>query len=138
MKSFLLLAGAVLVFSGCKKTPVAQQELEDKLLGKWQFRGAEGGLTGKYEVVRPDVNFVLEFNPKYHFVKTLNGKVTEEGPYDLITTKSIHTGKDDNAIRFNVTDTTPYNGEIISISNDTLSIANNTYDGYGATYVRIK
>lgn len=138
MKSFLLLAGAVLVFSGCKKTSAAQQELDDKLLGKWQLKGSGGRLTGKYEAVRPDVNFVLEFNPKYHFVKTLNGKVTEEGPYDLITTKSIYTAKDDHAIRFNVTDTTPYDGQLISVNQDTLSIADNTYDGYASTYVRIK
>ncbi|WP_316813115.1 hypothetical protein [Pedobacter heparinus] len=135
--NFYFLAFTLLAFTACKKQSQTSS-FEKQLLGKWQYTGQGGGISGKYYPADPAVKTVLEFRNNQTFVRTENDQPVDQGPYELTSAKSIYTGKEDHAIRFDVTGVSPNRVCIISIRKDTLNIADNAYDGFTSSYIRIK
>lgn len=112
--------------------------LEKQLLGVWKYTGKSGGYAGKYEKADPKIQHVLEFKSGFSYLQKINERISGQGSYELYRVKSIYTGKEDNAIRFPAASESPIKNRIISLQNDTLTIADNVYDGFKMEYIRIK
>lgn len=134
---YLLLAFFITTAATCKKNQSAARTFEKQLIGKWKYTGRTGGFAGKSEQADPNEIQILEFKKGLTFVRSINGQSRQTGNYEIIAEKSIYSGKEESAIRFNQqTDHAPM-GHIISIKDDTLTIADNVYDGFTTTYTRL-
>lgn len=112
--------------------------IEKQLTGKWKYSNKSGGFAGKKEVADPKSPEILEFKTGLNFIRTQNGKVTEQGTYEIVRIKSIYSGKEENAVRFNQKPDRPQMAHIIVIKEDSLILADNVYDGFTTTYTRQK
>jgi hypothetical protein len=138
MKAPIFLVITVLFFtSAAFKTVSPQKELEKQLVGKWKYTGQSGGLAGRPEPSKPKTVSIIEFKKGGKYVRYTNGEPMFQGNYHLGKAKSIYTGKVDNAIRFDPKVNSSETGEILTITGDTLFLAENFNDGYTAGYVRI-
>jgi hypothetical protein len=124
MKSLLYtMLAIVFLTSTAGKITSSDKGLEKQLLGKWQYTGQTGGFAGSTE------------DGKY--VRYKNGEPMYQGNYELCKAKSIHTGKIDNAIRFDPRVDANETGNILTIEGDTLILADNINDGYTIGYKRL-
>jgi hypothetical protein len=134
---YTILAFMLLSSSTCKK----EQETPDvkkQLVGKWKYTGQTGGFAGKTQKADPAILTVLEFKKDNTFLRSENDQVKLQGSYTLTRLKSIYSGKEENAVQFDAA-TDPYNkGNIITLNNDSLTIADNFYDGFTARYIKMK
>lgn len=136
--TILLLSAAT-----CKKA-IPGSDLEKKLIGVWKYTGKSGGYAGKQEKADPATLNTLEFKSGHLYIRKINDEITAKGKYELYKTKSIYSGKEDNAIRFESIlsnsdiSNDPARNTIVTIQNDSLTIADNVYDGFKSTYIRIK
>lgn len=139
MKAIFYSLVAVILFSAatCRKSQ-PNASLESQLIGAWKYIGKSGGYAGKSEKADPAMNYVLEFKNGFRYLQKTNDQVSHQGTYELYKLKSIYSGKEDNAIRFDSSSTVPGKNSIISITGDTLTIADNVYDGFKMEYVRIR
>lgn len=138
MKSLLYAMLAIVFFTsaaGKKNTP--EKGLEKQLLGKWQFTGQSGGFAGSTEPAKSNSIKVIEFKKDGKYVRYKNGEPMYQGTYELCKAKSIHTGKVDNAIRFDLRVDANESGNILTIDGDTLILADNFNDGYTIGYKRL-
>ncbi|HMI02622.1 MAG TPA: hypothetical protein VK541_09085 [Pedobacter sp.] len=134
---YTILAFMLLSSSTCKK----EQESPDfkkQLVGKWQYTGKSGGYAGKSQKADPAVVTVLEFKKDNAFLRSENDQVKLQGTYSLTRLKSIYSGKEENAVQFDATADPQNKGSIITLRNDSLTIADNVYDGFTSDYIRIK
>jgi uncharacterized protein (TIGR03066 family) len=134
---FALLAFLLLSSSTCKK----EQESPDfkkQLVGKWKYTGKSGGYAGKSQKADPAVLVVLEFKKDNTFLRSENDQVKLQGTYKLTRLKSIYSGQEENAVQFDATADPRNKGSIIILKNDSLTIADNVYDGFTSGYIRIK
>ena len=134
---YSLLATILLSSATCKKVQ-PDTNLEKQLIGIWKYTGKSGGYAGKSEKADPAISQTLEFKSGRHYTRKMNDKITEEGLYELYKTKSIYSGKEDNAIRFGTDSNHLSRNSIISLQKDSLTIADNVYDGFKTAYIRIK
>ena len=134
---YTILAFMLLSSSTCKK----EQETPDvkkQLPGKWKYTGKSGGYAGKSQKADPAVAIVLEFKRDNTFLRSENNEVKLQGTYTLTRLKSIYSGKEENAVQFNAAADPHNRGSIITLRNDSLTIADNVYDGFTSGYVRLK
>lgn len=128
----------LLTSSTCRKAQL-NAGMEKQLIGEWKYAGKSGGYAGKHEKADPAVNNALQFKKGLIYIIKVNDKATEQGTFVLYKTKSIYSGKEDNAIRFEAKSANPSNkGSIITLRNDTLTIADNFYDGFKSEYIRTR
>ncbi len=139
MKAIFYSLVVVMLFSSatCKKVQ-SDMSLEKQLIGVWKYTGKSGGYAGKYQKADPEIHQVLEFKSGFKYLQKINEQISGQGIYELYKIKSIYTGKEDNAIRFPAAPEHPIKNGIISLQNDTLTIADNVYDGFKMEYIRIK
>jgi len=129
-----LTAITFLSLASCKKS-TTELPLDQKLLGEWRYTGTGGGLTGKYTKADSSVTRTLQFKDGLRYLKKADNHIDEEGTYQLSRSKSIYIGTEDNSIVFNGVASS---SRIITLRNDTLELADNFYDGYQESYVRMK
>lgn len=118
MKAIIYLFTTCILLStaACKKQ-FDKLSPEEKLTGKWKLTSSGGGFTGKYGNVDPSVNIILTFKSKSLFTASINNQVTESGTYEIIKTEYR------NTIQFN--SAAPYKIDIISVTQNTLSLGDN-------------
>jgi hypothetical protein len=134
---YAILAFMLLGSSTCKK----EQETPDvkkQLVGKWKYTGKSGGYAGKSQKADPAVVTVLEFKKDNTFLRSENNVVKQQGTYTFTRLKSIYSGNEENAIQFDAAADPHNKGSIITLRNDSLTIADNVYDGFSSGYVRVK
>jgi hypothetical protein len=136
MKKIIYLFTATVVFAttACKKEKV-NQDVEQKLIGKWKFEVLTGGITGMYVVADPSQVDVIEFKNTRNFVRSTNGVPGATGTYEVYQSESIFSAKQEPTLRY-----TPQQGQpsIISIAGDTLRLSENVTDGFNIKYSRVK
>ncbi|HKG08558.1 MAG TPA: hypothetical protein VKB19_18965 [Pedobacter sp.] len=139
MKNFVyfIFAYFLLTAATCRKD-IIENAAEQQLIHKWKYTGRTGGFAGKTEKADPAVTQILEFKKGMTFIKTTGGSVTDEGTYQISKEMSIYSGKEETAIRFNEKADSPQMAHVISIRKDTLIIADNVYDGFTTSYVKVK
>jgi len=138
MKSLLyILLAIVFLTSTAGKMTSSDKGLEKQLLGKWQFTGQSGGFAGATETAKSNSVRIIEFKKDGKYVRYKNGEPMYQGNYQLCKEKSIHTGKVDNAIRFDPKVDATESGNILTIDGDILILADNFNDGYTIGYKRL-
>lgn len=133
----ILACLVLLTFSGCK-TQMVEPAFKVKIIGKWKYTGSSGGFAGKNEPANPSVTNIIEFKSDGKYVRYINNDPDTQGTYDIIRIKSIYSGEEDNAIRFDPRSDSPKTGMIANINNDTLTLGDNFNDGYSSGYVRLR
>lgn len=134
---FTLLAFMLFSSSTCKKD-LQTPDVQKQLVGKWKYTGKSGGYAGKSQKADPAVVTVIEFKKDNTFVRSENDQLKLQGTYTLTRLKSIYSGKEENAVQFDATADPQNKGSIITLKNDSLTIADNVYDGFTTSYVRVK
>ncbi|MEJ7557369.1 MAG: hypothetical protein WKF66_03605 [Pedobacter sp.] len=138
MKALVYAALTLLLFTSEAATKnVTGNELDKQLIGRWKYTGQSGGSAGRTETAKHNMVSVIEFIKGGKYVRYTNGEPMFQGVYALCKAKSIYTGKIDNAIKFDPKVNSTETGNILTITGDTLLLADNINDGYTAGYLRI-
>ena len=135
---FSMLAVLTLLTSAICKKNHFEPPVQHQLLGRWKYTGKSGGYAGKYEAANPSVSNVIEFEKERKYVHYVNNEPDVQGTYELLKLKSIYSGKDEYAIRFDPVEGAPKTGMIITVVGDTLSLAENVHDGFTTGYAKLK
>ena len=132
----MLAVLTLLTSATCKKND-HNPKFQHQLIGKWKYTGTTGGFAGKNEPADPSAVNVIEFKKEGKYVRYVNNEPDVQGTYLLIKIKSIYTGKDENAIRFDPIAGSPKIGVIATIQGDKLILADNFHDGYTNGYAKL-
>jgi hypothetical protein len=134
---FTLLAFMLLSSSTCKKD-LQTPDIQKQLVGKWRYTSQTGGFAGKTQKADPAVVTILELKKDNTFLRSENDQVKLQGAYTLTRLKSIYSGQEENALQFDAAADPHNKGSIITLKNDSLTLADNVYDGFTVHYVRVK
>lgn len=142
-KKFLrfILCLTIMLCMGCpyscvkaKSSPVSScVNVRNAIAGKWLWIETTGGLA--MNKTNPSITGYIkeiDFNKNRTYRIYKNNELVEKGSYKIIRRKCI-TGNYEYLIQFS-------NGseEIADITKDTLYLAQNVYDGYCETYIRMQ
>lgn len=133
MKKILLLI-ALIVVSSCSSDD-AETTSEKNLQGKWKWTGSSGGLTGSTVTPKPDEVIVIEFSGSTYRTYN-NGTLTSEKPFEIQTQSSIF--GDDRPIIISSDPDKYFIKKSFSIEGNNLYLAEECYDCFGSSYVRVK
>lgn len=126
-------------------------EPDHLIVGNWLWTGSGGGIGGM--LIKPKANerIVLQFKRRGSFNVYQNDTLRLSGDYQLGTTRSIHSGKDETAIQMsNIVNHQPqasgFTRSIIifgenvirQLDRSKLETSSNMYDGFGSGFERIK
>lgn len=121
---------------GCSKSNDSGDRPANSLIGNWQLKVYGGGIGGFYYRVPDDSLVVLSFYPDSTFQRWVNRKVVSSGKFQTNTVPNSIFGPDPaTAVNFG---DGAYFDLLYRVKADTLSLAQNAYDGFGATYWRVK
>jgi hypothetical protein len=138
MKAILYALIPLLLFANANPAKISpDKEFQKRLIGKWKFTGHSGGTTGESSPAKENTVNVIEFRVGGKYVRYTNGEPMFQGDYQLSKTKSIFTGKVDNAIIFDPKLDSANALDILTINGDTLVLAKNSNDGYISGYIKI-
>lgn len=132
MKRYYALLLFTILLGNCKKE--SSITINQKLVGQWKFVSTKGGFTGN-QVILPaaGTTTILVLNSNKTYQMKVNGLIQEDGSYDVSQIQSIYTGKNDNGIKFdNLSD-----WKLVSVQNDTLSIADNHVEPFATAYNKV-
>lgn len=132
-KAFLLMTFA-LVFSSCYD--VTGPEEEKLLPGSWLLTRISGGFAGTTTDISPEEGRKVVFTEGGSVSYYLKGALVSSTTFVLKKGKSIYSSEEKNFIHFADNPEMPM--VILSISRDTLQLADNVYDGFSYTYLREK
>lgn len=135
--TFLLAAMLLLTSATCKKQS-SETSFKGHLIGKWKFTGSTGGFAGKSIPADHSASKIIEFKTGGRYVKYVNGEPDMQGNYDIVTIKSIYSGVNENAIRFDPSVNDQKAAYVATITGDELMLADNFYDGFTNGYERVK
>jgi hypothetical protein len=130
--SLILLS---ILAAGCANAE--QSRLIKRLAGSWQWEGESGGIAGDGTAPAKDGPVkTIEIRADRTIVFKTDGKETSRKRFAVSQEKSIFTDKEGPAIRFEDDDTP----RIITFGKDdqTLTLADNVYDGFSRTYRRLQ
>ena len=135
MKNLKLISFAVLVLIYCSCTIIDSRSNQSKIVGQWEWIYSTGGFAG--QVITPDsagfsgrhFNFKSDYSFSFFRADTLvqTGKYTFEERDDNIIINYI-TGHEDSFL----------NQRVKFRGSDTLILADECYDCYINTYIRIQ
>lgn len=135
-KVYWVLAFSILLFFGCEKQEV-KLSMDARLSGQWEYIKAMGGFTANQLILPPaGTKITLIFSSDHKYKRNTNGQTVEQGVYDIIKVRSIFTGTEENAIRFNNFLTQA--GQIIALKNDSLWITDNHVEPFRYLYIKMK
>ena len=123
------------VFLSCSKKTTSF--VGKSIVGNWQWINSVGGFTG-HDTLKPnlDTSVILILAPDHTYKRTLNGQITAQGSYDLISVESIYGKSKREAIRFDNFATN--DGLIINLDEPNLTLSDNHVEPYTHFYKRLK
>ena len=137
-KCFLLVI--LISLGGCSKEPIPQL-----VTGDWLWEGSSGGIGGMVIKPQPSERVVLHLSDDGRFSVHKNDTLVYYGTFKLLQARSIYSGKDEIKIetkqiltnhQLNYRNIIVINGIMTTLSSTRLSIGDNTYDGFGSSYVK--
>lgn len=131
-KLYIFLLGALIILSGCKTAVNESSNLS--LNGKWILVNVSGGIAGEVN----DVDTLVE---RHLIVFNKNNSVSFFYNDSLLSTSNFHIAKRKSIYSTDEFDFIIYESnlepEVITyLSNDTLVIADNNYDGFSNVYIK--
>ncbi|MEN9743388.1 MAG: hypothetical protein RLZZ65_1193 [Bacteroidota bacterium] len=134
MKTTILLSFIVLLFVGCGKidTPT---EASKAIIGKWRFVGSGGGFSGTGNSSFDNTD-VYEFKENGTFKHYKGNQVIEQANFSFQLGTSIFDQEEHLMIHY-ANGSAPIGiTQSFDISNDTLILNEEVYDGFGYTFVK--
>lgn len=104
------------------------------LAGTWILISQSGGLTGA--TTNPSDNITISFDNSGNYKKNLNYAIAESGNYTIGLEKTIYYSDKIPVIYFATSSRTYFNA--VALSNDSLSISDNMYDGFSYLYKKLQ
>ena len=131
-KIYVLLINAVIILTSCKTAVTENSNLP--LNGKWILVNVSGGIAG-------DINDVDTQTERHTVVFNKNNSVSFFYNDSLLNTTNFHIEKRESIYSTDEFDFIVYENskepEVITyLSNDTLVIADNNYDGFSRVYIK--
>ncbi|MBE8725911.1 hypothetical protein [Flavobacterium hungaricum] len=119
--------------------------ISPEIYGKWDWTGTGGGIAAHIkttpESTKSSMTLIIAKNKTFSILQ--NGKEIFNGNFEIRKEKSIHSGKEEDYINFDVKEldepiyfTT--RGIITVHDGLILNISDNNYDGLGSSFKRIK
>ena len=124
------VAAIVSVLLSCQKITTPNEESK-KIFGSWSYKWNSGGFTGGGGSVRFSDDSWVEITEKGCFRVYAGSKKKSQLRFKLEMKKSIYTGKETPALVYKGGDYETYR-----ISNDTLYLSDERYDGYTYCFIR--
>jgi len=131
-KIYVLLINAVIILTSCKTAVTENSNLP--LNGKWILVNVSGGIAG-------DINDIDTQTERHIVVFNKNNSVSFFYNDSLLNTTNFHIEKKESIYSTDEFDFIIYENslapEVITyLSNDTLVIADNNYDGFSRVYIK--
>ena len=136
MKALLYALLPLLIFTATDYNSSPEKELHKQLIGKWRFASKTGGTNGLPEALKLSTVNSIEFKSGGKYVRYTNGEPMYQGNYKLSKAKCINTGKLNNSILFDPRVNSSETGSILTITGDSLLLADNVEGGYTKGYTR--
>jgi hypothetical protein len=142
MKKLLIIPFLLFLIFSCDKNDVIDN-LDYNVIGEWNWIRTDGGMAFHIHETPGAIgkSMQIKLTNDYGFTLTENDNVILNCTYELSLEKSIYSGELEKFIRLSEhyqNKNIVLNGIVAVISNDTLTISDNTYDGIGSTFIRKK
>ena len=133
MKNLIIFIAISLVALSCKSNPIDSNGGQS-IVGEWVWIQSSGGYAGN--TIRPAANtkFVLRFTSDSSYAEIRNDTVLLTSRYSIHLGQTIFQSDLMPVISFQ-NSSIPMK-VIFKLSNDSLHLADNHYDGYGSLYIR--
>jgi hypothetical protein len=136
MKAYFCVAVLSLLVLSCHNEPTSVEYSQTiSLAGNWLWTSASGGLTGS-QVITPSNKIVLSFTSDGAYSLYRNDTLLNSSIYSVKKGKTIYSSDSMDVIIFR--DTTIEKRVIFKLTIDSLELADNMYDGFGYSYIKIK
>ena len=103
------------------------------LAGNWILISQSGGFAGT--TTTPSDNITINFDNSGSYKKNLNYAIAESGNYTIGLEKTIYYSDETPVIYFTTASRTYFNA--VALSNDSLTISDNNYDGLSYLYKKL-
>ena len=142
MKKLLIIPFLLYLIFSCDKNDVIDN-LDYNVIGEWNWTRTDGGMAFHIHETPESIEKSIEIKltNDYEFTLTENDNVILNCSYELSLEKSIYSGELEKFIKLSENyqnQNIVLNGIVAVISNDTLTISDNSYDGIGSTFIRKK
>ena len=142
MKKLLIIPFLLFLIFSYDKNDVIDN-LDYNIIGEWNWIGTDGGMAFHIHETPESTgkSIQIKLTNDYEFTLTENDNVILNCTYELTLEKSIYSGELEKFIKLSENyqnKNIVVNGIIAFISNDTLTIADNSYDGIGSGFIRKK
>ncbi len=142
MNKLLIIPFLLFLIFSCDKNEVIDRS-DYIIIGEWNWTRTDGGMDFNIhetpESTGKSIQIKLTNDSK--FTLTEDGRVIFKSSYELSLKKSIYSGELEKYINLSENyqnQNIVLKGIVAIISNDTLTISDNSYDGIGSTFIRIK
>lgn len=134
MKNILLLSFSALLFVGCGKVDTPT-EASKAIFGKWRFVGSGGGFSGTGNSSFDNTD-VYEYKENGTFSHYKGNQLIEQANFSLQFGTSIFDHQEHLMIHYANGSAPVGITHSFEISNDTLTLNEEVYDGFGYTFVK--
>ncbi|MGE5431085.1 MAG: hypothetical protein ACM3QX_08425 [Syntrophomonadaceae bacterium] len=134
MKRAVLFIICAFIFSSCYD--VTAPEEEKLLFGSWILVRISGGIAGQTTNVNPEEGRKVVFTERGSVSYYSKDVLVRSTAFTVKKGKSIYSTEEKNFIHFADMPDMPM--VIMSVSRDTLMLADNMYDGFSFTYLKEK
>ena len=142
MKKLIIIPFLLFLIFSCDKNDVIDN-LDYNVIGEWNWTRTDGGIAFHIHETPESTgkSIQIKLTNNYEFTLTENDNEILNGSYELSLERSIYSGELEKFIR--LSENCQYqnivlNGIVSVISDDTLTISDNSYDGIGSTFIRKK
>ena len=134
-KAFLALLYVYLIVYSCSPS-ANSNNIPDQLIGKWIMVVESGGIAGDINDINTKTDrIILEINEKESVSYFYNDSLVSSSKFHIEKRKSIYSAE---LMDFIVYENNKEPEVITHLSKDTLSIADNHYDGFSRVYIKQK
>lgn len=138
MKTIFYVIVLIVLFLACNSNPINEQSepITSKLEGEWLWTQSMGGLTGQIIIAPENEKVILKFNSDGYYSQFRNDTLKYSSTYMIKKDRTIYSMDSLDVIFFK-----DYIFEklvLFKLMDDTLEVADNFYDGFGSTYIKIQ
>jgi hypothetical protein len=128
----------IILANGCYSNPTNVQvsQASSKLEGGWLWKQSSGGIAGQIIIPSENQKVVLKFTSDGRYSQYRNDTLQYSSTYTIKKDKTIYSADSLDVIYFK-----EYLFEklvILQLTKDSLELADNFYDGFGFTYIKIQ
>ena len=132
MKSLFILFLCAVILGGCNSA--IRENLNSELYGKWILVIVSGGIAGDINNINTEIErHILEFNENNLVFYFYNDSLVSTNNFSIEKRRSIYSADE---LDFIIYENQQAPVAIAYLSQDTLTLADNYYDGYTKVYIK--